>query len=280
MKHCCPTCATSATTTTTLSSSSTTVLASRYRYCRAVPNPASTSRSALSSRRGGADKDSLAVRRRAGSSGFFEDSSSPGGGDDDSPAEKENGASGSNGSGGSNGRGGPLGNLPGNLVDAVTALPENFSIIESSEEIKDFGRMDIKDLRDNIAARRNTIFLLMEEVRRLRIQVRVKDGDSDAGGDSAAADPDDLDERYSSAIPFLPPIGADTLKYYYWVYAIGVSSLVLFGGLIAPALEVRLGIGGLSYLEFIESIGLPRQLALVVSPPSPLPSPSLSCGIH
>ena len=267
MKHCCPTCATSATTT---------VLASRYRYCRTVPNPASTSRSALSSRRGGADKDSLAVRRRAGSSGFFEDSSSPGGGDDDSPAEKENGASGSNGSGGSNGRGGPLGNLPGNLVDAVTALPENFSIIESSEEIKDFGRMDIKDLRDNIAARRNTIFLLMEEVRRLRIQVRVKDGDS------AAADPDDLDERYSSAIPFLPPIGADTLKYYYWVYAIGVSSLVLFGGLIAPALEVRLGIGGLSYLEFIESIGLPRQLALVVSPPSPLPSPSLSlsCGIH
>merc|ERR1711985_18980 len=42
-------------------------------------------------------------------------------------------------------------------------------------------------------------------------------------------------ERYSSAIPFLPPIGLDTLKYYYWVYGFGVAGLVIFGGLIAPA---------------------------------------------
>ena len=142
------------------------------------------------------------------------------------------------------------------LLDS-TSLPENFSIIESSETMKDFGSMDLKDLQDNITARRNTIFLLMEEVRRLRIQVKSKDG----------VEKDNVDERenerYSSAIPFLPPIGLDTLKYYYWVYGFGVAGLVIFGGLIAPALEVRLGFGGLSYLEFIESIGLPRQLALV-----------------
>ena len=158
--------------------------------------------------------------------------------------------------------------LPGSLLDG-TSLPENFSIIESSETMKDFGRMELKDMRDNIVARRNTIFLLMEEVRRLRIQLRVKEGDGD-GAKSAAALSEDAgareredEELYSSAIPFLPPVSTDTLKYYYWVYGLGVASLVIFGGLVAPAIEVRLGIGGLSYLELIESVGLPRQLAQV-----------------
>ncbi|QDZ21698.1 chloroplast protein ORANGE-GREEN [Chloropicon primus] len=125
--------------------------------------------------------------------------------------------------------------------------------------MKDFGLLDMKALADNIKARRNTIFLLMEEVRRLRIQLRLKEGEDEGAAASAEQD----DEPYSSAIPFLPPVGTDTLKYYYWVYGFGVAGLVIFGGLIAPALEVRLGIGGLSYLEFIQSVGLPRQLALV-----------------
>ena len=39
--------------------------------------------------------------------------------------------------------------------------------------------------------------------------------------------------------------------------------MLLFGGLIAPLAEVKLGIGGTSYLDFIESVHLPRQLAMV-----------------
>lgn len=148
---------------------------------------------------------------------------------------------------------------PGSLASSSTptGLPQSFSIIESSETMKDFNRMDCKALTENINSRRNTVFLLMEEVRRLRIQLKVKEGEE------KETEAEREDERYSSAIPFLPPIGTDTLKFYYLFYAFSVSALILFGGLLAPALELRLGLGGLSYLEFIESMHLPRQLALV-----------------
>lgn len=54
------------------------------------------------------------------------------------------------------------------------SLPENFCIIESRESVKNFADMQLEEIKRNIAARRNRIFLLMEEVRRLRIQQRVK----------------------------------------------------------------------------------------------------------
>ncbi|GBF96052.1 chaperone dnaJ [Raphidocelis subcapitata] len=56
------------------------------------------------------------------------------------------------------------------------ALPETFCIIESRDAVKDFASMQLDEIGDNIAARRNRIFLLMEEVRRLRIQQRLKVG--------------------------------------------------------------------------------------------------------
>jgi hypothetical protein len=40
-----------------------------------------------------------------------------------------------------------------------------------------------------------------------------------------------------------------------------VASIILFGGLLAPVLEVRLGLGGTSYADFIRSARLPAQLA-------------------
>merc|ERR1711976_182607 len=40
-------------------------------------------------------------------------------------------------------------------------------------------------------------------------------------------------------------------------------SIILFGGLVAPILEVRLGLGGQSYADFINSIHLPGQLSQV-----------------
>lgn len=51
-------------------------------------------------------------------------------------------------------------------------------------------------------------------------------------------------ERYPSAIPFLPPLSASTVKYYYQFYAFAVGLIILFGGLLSPALEVNLGLGG------------------------------------
>lgn len=39
---------------------------------------------------------------------------------------------------------------------------------------QNFATMQLSEIEDNIVARRNRIFLLMEEVRRLRIQRRLK----------------------------------------------------------------------------------------------------------
>lgn len=39
------------------------------------------------------------------------------------------------------------------------------------------------------------------------------------------------------------------------------SIIILFGGIVAPLLEVRLGLGGQSYREFIRSIHLPEVFA-------------------
>jgi hypothetical protein len=35
-----------------------------------------------------------------------------------------------------------------------------------------------------------------------------------------------------------------------------VISFLVFGGLVAPIAEVKMGLGGTSYLEFIESVNL------------------------
>ena len=76
-------------------------------------------------------------------------------------------------------------------------LTENFCIIESRDAVKvatiativaasqcsshgsvdstqDFANLQLEEITSNIQARRNKIFLLMEEVRRLRIQQRLK----------------------------------------------------------------------------------------------------------
>lgn len=103
--------------------------------------------------------------------------------------------------------------------------------------------------------RKNRIFLLMEEVRRLRIQQRLK------GGDESVEEP--RNDRFNSALPLLPQLTEDNLQRYYTAYISIVALIILFGGLIAPILEVRLGLGGTSYMQFIQSIHLPSQLAQV-----------------
>ena len=58
-------------------------------------------------------------------------------------------------------------------------------------------------------------------------------------------------ERYPSAIPFLPPLSASTVKYYYQFYAFAVGLIILFGGLLSPALEVNLGLGGTPFVHAV-----------------------------
>lgn len=141
----------------------------------------------------------------------------------------------------------------------VELIPE-FCIIETRDSVRDFENLQLEELELNIQSRRNKIFLLMEEVRRLKIQHRVKQGEMNLpSGDEFSV----AKENFKSALPFMPPVTEKTLKNYVALSAVTVSAIILFGGLVAPILEVKLGLGGQSYREFIQSIGLPEQLAEV-----------------
>jgi len=137
------------------------------------------------------------------------------------------------------------------------ALPDNFCIIESPTAVKDFADMQLSEVRASIEVRRNRIFLLMEEVRRLRIQERLKKRSSGITDDAF------INEEFPSALPFAPPLNAKTIKNYYLLFGVVIFAIIMFGGLVAPILEVKLGIGGQSYSDFIESIHLPTQLSQV-----------------
>ncbi|XP_076897294.1 protein ORANGE, chloroplastic-like [Bidens hawaiensis] len=144
-------------------------------------------------------------------------------------------------------------------VDADSAAKNaaGFCIIEGPETVQDFDKMDIQEIQDNIRSRRNKIFLHMEEVRRLRIQQRIKSAELGIINDEQENELPD----FPSFIPFLPPLSSANLKQYYATCFSLISGIIIFGGLLAPTLELKLGIGGTSYADFISSMHLPMQLS-------------------
>jgi hypothetical protein len=120
--------------------------------------------------------------------------------------------------------------------------------------------MQLREIQDNIKSRRNKIFLLMEEVRRLRVQQRIKG--VKVVDESVEEDANEMLDIPSS-IPFLPHVTPKTLKQLYLTSLSFISGIIIFGGLIAPTLELKLGIGGTSYEDFIRSMRLPLQLSQV-----------------
>ncbi|XP_062092241.1 protein ORANGE-GREEN, chloroplastic [Humulus lupulus] len=134
-----------------------------------------------------------------------------------------------------------------------------FCIIEGPETVEDFANMELQEIQDNIRSRRNKIFLHMEEVRRLRIQQRIKSAEFGVSKDEREIDL----PNFPSFIPFLPPLTSANLKQYYASCFSLIAGIMLFGGLLAPSLELKLGIGGTSYEDFIRSMHLPMQLSQV-----------------
>lgn len=152
--------------------------------------------------------------------------------------------------------------------DDVSAIPgasfgdnssSNFSIIEGPESVQDFASLQLQEIQDNIKSRRNRIFLLMEEVRRLRVQERSKSMKVSNGD---AEDENELLDLQPS-IPFLPRVTQRTLKQLYLTSFTFISGIILFGGFIAPTLKLKLGLGGTSYEDFIRQLQLPLQLSQV-----------------
>ncbi|KAG1369708.1 40S ribosomal protein S14 [Cocos nucifera] len=130
--------------------------------------------------------------------------------------------------------------------------------IEGPETIQDFVQMQLQEIQDNIRSRRNKIFLLMEEVRRLRVQQHIKSVDCAKESSEENEMPD-----IPSTIPFLSHMTPKTLKQLYTTSFSVVSGIIVFGGLLAPMLELKLGLGGTSYEDFIRNMHLPMQLSQV-----------------
>ncbi|THG02947.1 hypothetical protein TEA_021494 [Camellia sinensis var. sinensis] len=96
-------------------------------------------------------------------------------------------------------------------------------------------------------------------VRRLRIQQRIKSAEL---GILKEEQENELPD-FPSFIPFLPPLSSANLKLYYASCFSLIAGIILFGGLLAPILELKLGLGGTSYEDFIRSLHLPMQLSEV-----------------
>ncbi|KAI9178144.1 hypothetical protein LWI28_023244 [Acer negundo] len=140
---------------------------------------------------------------------------------------------------------------------SADANTTGFCIIEGPETVQDFVKMELQEIQDNIRSRRNKIFLHMEEVRRLRIQQRIKNAEL---GIFKEEQENEL-PNFPSFIPFLPPLTSANLKVYYATCFSLIAGIIIFGGLLAPTLELKLGIGGTSYEDFIRSVHLPMQLS-------------------
>ncbi|KAL0926433.1 hypothetical protein M5K25_002666 [Dendrobium thyrsiflorum] len=54
-----------------------------------------------------------------------------------------------------------------------------------------------------------------------------------------------------------------TMKQLHLTSFLMVSGIIMFGGLLAPILELKLGLGGTSYEDFIQNMHLPSQLSQV-----------------
>ncbi|XP_078438164.1 protein ORANGE, chloroplastic-like [Wolffia australiana] len=151
----------------------------------------------------------------------------------------------------------PISSSPSSTSVADSAT--GFCIIEGPETVQDFAKMELKEIQENIRSRRNKIFLHMEEVRRLRIQQRLKNAELGIFEEK----PENEIPDFPSFIPFLPPLTPGNLKVYYATCFSLIAGIILFGGLIAPSLELKLGLGGTSYADFISSVHLPMQLSEV-----------------
>ncbi|CAN1798772.1 Protein ORANGE, chloroplastic [Linum perenne] len=147
-------------------------------------------------------------------------------------------------------------------VDDKT-VAAGFCIIEGPETVEDFAKMELQEIQDNIRSRRNKIFLHMEEVRRLRIQQRIKSAEIGISEEEEEEQEENDLPDFPSFIPFLPPLTAANLKVYYATCFSLISGIIIFGGLLAPTLELKLGLGGTTYADFIRSMHLPMQLSQV-----------------
>ncbi|GFQ00679.1 hypothetical protein PHJA_002211800 [Phtheirospermum japonicum] len=116
--------------------------------------------------------------------------------------------------------------------------------------------MQLQEIQDNIKTKRNKIFLRMEELTRLRVQQRIKSMEF-------ISDEENEMPEIPSSTSFLPHVTSKSLKQLYITSFIFITGTIIFGGLVSPILEQKLGLGGTLYEDFIRNMHLPMQLRYV-----------------
>ncbi|PSC71699.1 hypothetical protein C2E20_4829 [Micractinium conductrix] len=179
-----------------------------------------------------------------------------------------------------------------NGMDSMT-IPGRNTWIEKPEAVKDFATLQsmLDEIQNNIALRQDTISLLTGEVSRLRGQMGGLEGSGlsmGSNGSAYAAAPSSLtlgagspaDQASAMAANLLaaraesvtPAVQASAVlsmltdnkgRTNIAAYGLAVASIVAFGGVVAPVIEDKLGLGGAAYYDFITSNGLPNTMAEV-----------------
>ena len=66
----------------------------------------------------------------------------------------------------------------------------------------------------------------------------------DVQGAEPSTEEEVREEKFQSAVPLFPPLSEQTVQMYWQFYVCAVGFIILFGGLLSPILEVRMGLGG------------------------------------
>jgi hypothetical protein len=107
------------------------------------------------------------------------------------------------------------------IFDSMS-LPENFCIIEgaSRNQVRDFADMGQEEIMKNIDSRKNRVFIMLEEVRRLNVQMELNK--------RKAEDPVPPQREYKSVVPGFPRITENTIQDYYIYWSVAVISMLVF----------------------------------------------------
>lgn len=185
-----------------------------------------------------------------------------------------------------------------NGMDSMIIPSRGNTWIEKPEAVKDFATLQamLDEVQQNISLRQDTISLLTGEVQRLSGQMgnlqgsgmssSSNNGSSISGGNSmqlGAGSPSDkaanmaanLLAQRADGMAGAPSAAASLLsksglfspdkstQANLGAYGLAVASIVFFGGVVAPVLEDKMGLGGAAYYDFITSSGLPNTMAEV-----------------
>lgn len=161
----------------------------------------------------------------------------------------------------------------------MTDVPESYSLADSPEALKDFATLQamMDEIQKNITARQDKISLLTEEVKLLRgrmgmaeermgsrggwgydLPLRSQSEGSDGQASLILSQLNGEDANFLQSLLNDKGLQSSTAS-----YALAVAAVIFTGGVAAPVVEEKLGLGAAAYYDYVASQDLPVTLAEV-----------------